>query len=147
VIDTKGRRIPAGLSADVDIETNVHTHVIKVPTQAVMGRPLEELPAGVKDRPEVDKDKTLVTVVFRYENGKAMMTPVVISAGDMTHTVITSGLTDADRIITGPYKVLPGLKDAQEVKEQAATTQPMKGAAKSATTKSVTTQPAATSDS
>ena len=141
VLDTKGRRIPAGLSADVDIETQVHHNVIKVPTQAVMGRPIDELPAGVKDKPEVDKDKTLVTVVFKYDNGKASMTPVAISAGDMTHTVIEKGLKDGDRIITGPYKVLPGLKDGQEVKEQAATTQP--------TTKATTpaTQPTAKEDS
>ena len=145
VIDTKGRRIPAGLSADVDIETHVHKNVIKVPTQAVMGRPLDDLPAALKTRPEVDANKTLITVVFKYDNGKAAMTPVVISAGDMTHTVITSGLNDGDRIITGPYKVLPGLTDAQEVKEQEATTQP----AKAATTKPAT-QPAngaATGDS
>jgi HlyD family secretion protein len=138
VLDTKGRRIPAGLSADVDIATHTHTNVIKAPTQAVMGRPIDDLPAAVKDRPEVDKDKTLVTVVFKYADGKAHMTPVAISAGDMTHTVITSGLTDGDRIITGPYKVLPGLKDGQEVKEMEATTQPTKGAA----TKSSTTKPA-----
>ena len=129
VIDTKGRRIPAGLSADVDIETHVHKDVIKVPTQAVMGRPLDDLPAALKTRPEVDANKTLITVVFKYDNGKAAMTPVVISAGDMTHTVITSGLNDGDRIITGPYKVLPGLKDGQEVKEQEAATQPTKTAA------------------
>ena len=133
VIDTKGRRIPAGLSADVDIETHVHKNVIKVPTQAVMGRPLDDLPAALKTRPEVDANKTLITVVFKYDNGKAAMTPVAISAGDMTHTVITSGLNDGDRIITGPYKVLPGLKDGQEVKEQEATTQ---------TTKAATTKPA-----
>ncbi len=130
VLDTKGRRIPAGLSADVDIETHVHQGVIKVPTQAVMGRPLEDLPASVKDRPEVDENKTLITVVFRYDNGKAVMTPVAIAAGDMTHTVITSGLRDGDRIITGPYKILPELTDGQAVTEQAAaaTTQPANGA-------------------
>jgi HlyD family secretion protein len=139
VLDTKGRRIPAGLSADVDIETHVHRNVIKVPTQAVMGRPFDELPAAVKNKPEVDANKTLVTVVFKYDNGKAVMTPVAIAAGDMTHTVITSGLSDGDRIITGPYKALPGLKDGQEVKEQEATTQPAK-AAKPTTTNS-TTQP------
>jgi HlyD family secretion protein len=137
VLDTKGRRIPAGLSADVDIETHVHRNVVKVPTQAVMGRPFDELPAAVKNKPEVDANKTLVTVVFKYDNGKAVMTPVAIAAGDMTHTVITSGLSDGDRIITGPYKALPGLKDGQEVKEQEATTQP----AKAATTKPAT-QPA-----
>jgi hypothetical protein len=61
---------------------------------------------------------------------------VRISAGDMTHTVIEQGLKDGELIITGPYKVLPGLKDGQEVKEQAATTQP------TAATKSSGTKPA-----
>jgi HlyD family secretion protein len=125
VLDTKGRRIAAGLSADVDIETSAHHGVIKVPTQAVMGRPIDELPPAMKSRPEVDKNKTLVTVVFRYDNGKAVMTPVTIAAGDMTHMVISSGLTEGDKIITGPYKELPGLKDGQQVKEEAkSSTQP-----------------------
>src|SRR5436190_16740522 len=75
VVDTKGRRIPAGLSADVDIETNGHKNVIKVPTQAVMGRPSDELPASVKNNPEVDKNKTLATVVFRFDGAKASITP------------------------------------------------------------------------
>jgi HlyD family secretion protein len=125
VLDTKGRRIPAGLSADVDIETNAHHRVIKVPTQAVMGRPIDELPLALKERPEVDKHKTFVTVVFRCDNGKAVMTPVTIAAGDMTHTIIASGLKEGDKIIAGPYKALPGLKDGQQVKEEAkAATQP-----------------------
>jgi hypothetical protein len=65
------------------------------------------------------------------------MTPVTIAAGDMTHTIIASGLKEGERIITGPYKVLPGLKDGQEVKEQAATTQ-LTAATKSAATKATT---------
>jgi HlyD family secretion protein len=134
VVDTKGRQIPAGLSADVDIETNAHKNVIKVPTQAVMGRPVDELPAGVKDKPEVDKNKTLATVVFRYDDGKAVTTPVTIGASDMTHTEITSGLKDGQRLITGPYKILPTLNDGMKVKEDtsAATTKP---AATTSTTK------------
>ncbi len=138
VLDTKGKRIPAGLSADVDIETEAHINVIKVPTQAVMGRPTDDLPQSAKDKPEVDKNKTLTTVVFRYDNGKAVVTPVTISAGDMTHTVVTSGLKDGDKLIIGPYKVLPGLRDGQKVKEEAASTQAT--TKKSATTKATTTQ-------
>ena len=131
VVDTKGKRIPSGLSSDVDIETEVHKNVIKVPTQAVMGRTVDDLPAAAKEKPEVDKNKTLATVVFRFEDGKAVITPVTIGASDMTHTLISSGLKDGDKIITGPYKALPGLTDGTKVKEQSSP----------ATTKS-TTQPA-----
>lgn len=124
ILDTNGRRIPVGLSADVDIETKVHEDVIKIPTQAVMGRSPEEIPEKSRSRPEVDMNKTLITVVFRYEDGKAVLTPVTIGSGDMTHTVIESGLKLGEQIITGPYKVLPELKDGQAVKAEEATTKP-----------------------
>jgi HlyD family secretion protein len=124
VVDTKGKRIPAGLSADADIETNMHQNVLKVPTQAVMGRAIDELPAAVKSRPEVDKNKTLATVVFKVDGGKAVITPVTIGASDMTHTVIESGLKEGDQIIVGPYKILPTLKDGAVVKAENPTTAP-----------------------
>ena len=114
------------MSSDVDIETEVHRNVIKIPTQAVMGRSVDELPASAKEKPEVDKNKTLATVVFVAvkdgDGDKAIVTPVTIGASDMTHTVITSGLKDGDRIITGPYKVLPTLSDGAKIKESTATT-------------------------
>ena len=91
--------------------------MIKVPTQAVMGRPVDELPASVKDKPEVDKNKTLATVVYRFDDGKAAVTPVTIGASDMTHTEITSGLKDGQQLITGPYKILPTLSDGMKVKK------------------------------
>ncbi len=124
VVDTKGKRIPAGLSADADIETNLHKNVLKVPTQAVMGRPIDELPAGVKSRPEVDRNKTLATVVFKVDGGKAVITPVTIGASDMTHTVIESGLREGDQIVVGPYKILPTLRDGAIVKTDTGTTKP-----------------------
>ncbi|MEA2735210.1 MAG: HlyD family secretion protein [Humisphaera sp.] len=122
VVDTSNKRIPAGLSADVDIETQRHEKVIRIPTQAVMGRPIDELPPGVKERPEVDKNKQLATIVFLFVDGKAKITPVTLGASDMTHTQITSGLSDNDRLIIGPYKILPGLKDGQKVKEDTTAT-------------------------
>lgn len=134
VVDTKGKRIPAGLSSDVDIETEVHKNVIKVPTQAVMGRTVDDLPAAAKEKPEVDKNKTLATVVFRIVDGKTVITPVTIGASDMTHTLITSGLKDGDKVVVGPYKVLPSMSDGTKVKEEAATkpsTQPTTTTAKS----------------
>jgi HlyD family secretion protein len=135
VVDTKGKRIPAGLSADADIETNAHKNVLKVPTQAVMGRPVDELPAAAKSKPEVDKNKTLATVVFKVDGGKTVITPVTIGASDMTHTVIESGLKEGDQIVVGPYKILPGLKDGTAVKaEGESTTKPTTAATTSTTT-------------
>jgi hypothetical protein len=140
VLETKGKRIPAGLSADVDIETKIHKGVIKVPTQAVMGRPVDELPESAKSKPEVDKNKTLATVVFKVVDGKAVITPVTIDASDMTHTVITSGLKVGDKIIIGPYKALPTMSDGMKVKDEKAATKP--STTQSSTTQASTTQSA-----
>ena len=138
VVNTNSKRVPAGLSADVDIETQRHHDIIKVPTQAVMGRPVEELPGDVKNRPEVDKNKQLATVCFVLVDGKAKITPVTIGASDMTHTQITAGIKDGDQLIIGPYKVLPGLKNDAKVKEDTS------GATTKSTTQSTTAGAATT---
>ena len=128
LLDTKGRRIYSGLTGDVDVETRHHSAVIKVPSQAVLGRPLDDLPIGLRDRPEVDKTKTVATVVYRMVDGKAAITPVSIGPSDLTHTVIRSGLSEGDALIVGPYKVLESIKQDQKLKdERQATTKPAAG--------------------
>jgi HlyD family secretion protein len=129
VLETKGKRIPAGLSADVDIETEVHKNVIKVPTQAVLGRNVDDLPAEAREKPEVDKTKTLATVVYLVKDGKTAVTPVTIGASDMTHTMIIAGLKEGDQVIVGPYKALPGMGDGQKVKMMEPTTKATTGPA------------------
>ncbi len=124
-LNTNGRRILSGLTADVDIETARHEKVITVPSQAVLGRPVDELPVDMRNKPEVDKNKTLATVVYRMVDGKAMITPVRVGASDVAHTIIESGLTEGDQIIVGPYKVLEKLAHDQKVKdEKTASTEP-----------------------
>jgi HlyD family secretion protein len=139
LIDTQGLRIFSGLSADVDIETKRYDDVIKVPSQAVLGRAPESLPPDMRSRSEVDATKATVPVVYRYVNGKAVVTPVSIGASDLTHTLIKSGLNEGDVIVVGPFKALEALAHDQKLKgEQDATTKPT---TKPATTTS-STQPA-----
>lgn len=139
LIKTDGQRIFSGLTADVDIETKRWDNVLKIPSQAVLGRAVDELPEGIRDRPEVDKTKTMVPVVYRSINGKAVVTPVTIGGSDLTHTVIKSGLSEDDAIITGPFKVLESVKHDQQIKEERPATRP---ATKPSTTQPSTTQPA-----
>jgi HlyD family secretion protein len=135
-LDLKGRRIYSGLSADADIETNRHEGV-KVPTQSVLGRPLDALPDEIRKSPAVQRDKSVASVVFRYVDGKAIATPVVVGATDETHTLIKQGLEDGAEVIAGPFKVLDQLQHDQKVTKQnsPATTQ-------STTTTLPTTAPA-----
>jgi len=119
LLDTKGRRIFSGLTADVEIETNRHVNVLKIPSQAVLARPVDDLPFAIReDNPDVDMTKTYATVVYRYIDGKAVVTPVTIGAIDLTHTVILSGIDESDQVVIGPYKVLETIKNDQVVKDE-----------------------------
>ncbi len=119
LIDTEGTRIYSGLTADVEIHTFVHKDVLQVPSQAVLARRVDDLPYEIRNNnPDVDMTKTLATVVYVYENEKAIVRPVTIGASNVTHTVILSGLDEGERIIVGPYKELEGLTHEKAVKDE-----------------------------
>jgi HlyD family secretion protein len=120
LLDDVNDQILSGLTGDTDIETDTHKNVIKVASQAVVGCAVDDLPASVRNAPEVDKNKTITTVVYKFVDGKAAVTPVKIGASDLTHTIITSGLAGGERIVSGPYKVLSSLKHDQKLTEEKA---------------------------
>jgi HlyD family secretion protein len=121
LVSTDVQRILSGLTADVDIETQCHSGALKVPTQAVLGRRVDDLPATVRDgNPNVLTGKAEIPVVYRFIDGKAVVTPVKIGAADATCTEIVSGLADDARVIVGPYKVLETLRHDQAAKDDRA---------------------------
>jgi HlyD family secretion protein len=121
MLEPSEKQLFSGLTAHVDIETRRHKDAIKVPTQAVLGRPTDDIPPDIRDNnPLVNKDKAFATVVYRFIDGKAVVTPVRIGAMDMTHTIVLEGLSQGEKIITGPYKVLESLKHDQLVKDEGA---------------------------
>lgn len=135
-VDSGGERLFAGLTSDVDIETEHHTGVLKVPSQAILGRTTDELPAQIRDNnPNVNKTTTQTTVVYRMVDGKAVVTPVVVGSSDLTYTIIKSGLSEGEMLITGPYKALEKLAHDQKVKDEKAATQPSTQPATQATKK------------
>jgi HlyD family secretion protein len=119
------KRILSGLTGEVDIETNRNHDVLTVPSQAVLGRPVDDLPPGIRDKPEVDHSRTQTPVVYRFVDGKAIVTPVRVGPSDIQRTTIESGLSEGDIVIVGPYKALEPIKHDDKVKdEKTATTQP-----------------------
>ncbi|MFZ2149051.1 MAG: efflux RND transporter periplasmic adaptor subunit [Sedimentisphaerales bacterium] len=113
------KKLFSGLTAHVDIETIKHEDVLNVPSQAVLGRAVDDLPLEIRENnPEVDKDKTFTPVVYRYIDGKAVVTPVKIGPSNLTHTIIKSGITEEDQIVVGPYKVLESIKHDQKIKDE-----------------------------
>jgi len=113
------RTLPEGLTAHVEIETQRHEDIIRVPTQSVLGREIENLPMEIRENsPLVDKTKTYATIVYCYKDKKAVATPVKIGASDLTHTIVKEGLKEGDKIVIGPYKVLEGLKHEQAIQDE-----------------------------
>lgn len=117
--DPNVSKLYTGLTGHVDIKTHRHADILKVPSQAVLAREVDEMPVAIRDSSkEIDKNKTFATVVYRYKDGKAIATPVRMGKSDLTHTVILSGLSEGDKVIVGPFKVLEKLKHDQKVKDE-----------------------------
>jgi len=113
------KKLFSGLTAHVDIETIKHENVLNVPSQAVLGRAVDDLPLDIRENcPEVDKEKTFTPVVYRYIDGKTVVTPVKIGPSNLTHTVILSGINEDDKIIVGPYKELESLSHDKKVRDE-----------------------------
>lgn len=109
----------SGLTASAEIEVQTFTSVVKVPSQAVLDRRLDDLPKAVTDSPLVDKAKTVTRVVCVVEaDGKIAMRPVKIGASDITSTVIVDGVKVGERVVTGPFRALAELKHELAVVEE-----------------------------
>lgn len=119
LLETTSQRLHSGLTANVDIETHTHRNILAVPSQAVMSREIESLPLDIRDTsPYVDKSKTFATIVFRYIDGKAVITPVRIGPSNLTQTIIEAGVEKGEKVVVGPYKELEKLKHDQILKDE-----------------------------
>jgi HlyD family secretion protein len=108
----------SGLAANVDVQVETLENVLKVPSQAVVERPWDELPADAQKSPLIDKTKKYARVVFVVREGKAYAVPVRAGKSDLTQTVIVEGLDGSEKLVVGPLRVLTTLKDEALVKRQ-----------------------------
>lgn len=118
---TNGQQLRTGLTANVDIEVQTLADVLKIPSQAVVDRRVDDLPKSVLEgsgRDLIDKTRPFTRVVYIIEDGKAIAVPVSVGPSDLTHTIINAGLKENDRVVAGPFKVLVDLKDNKEITEQ-----------------------------
>ena len=113
-MELQGRRLRSGLLSNTEIEIAAHRGV-KVPYQAVLTKPLDELPEALHDAAEVDDKKKRCPVVFVEQDGVAKAVAVRPGPSDLTHRIVESGIAPGDRVITGPYKLLETLKDGDAV--------------------------------
>ncbi len=118
----KGDRLRSGYTANADIQVETFADVLRVPSQAVVDRRVDELPKSATDgNANVDTNKVFARVVYAVgDDGKTRAVPVSIGNSDVTHTIITAGLKEGERIVTGPFKVLTTLRQDQLVSEEKA---------------------------
>lgn len=114
-----GLVLRSGLTANADVEVETFREVVKVPSQAVLDRAIDDLPVAVTDSPHLDRTKKFAQVVFTFEDGKAKAHVVRTGASDLTDTILTAGLDADAMVIAGPFKALQGLRQDQLVVEQA----------------------------
>jgi HlyD family secretion protein len=120
----EGETLLSGLSASTDIEVETIFDVVKVPSQAVLDKRVDELPDEIREHELIDTNKTYAAVVFVVEDGKAMMRPVRVGPSDLTHTVIEAGLEPGEPVVVGPYRELPNLSHEQAISDMDAPDEP-----------------------
>ena len=113
-MELQGRRLRSGLLSNTEIEIAAHRGV-KVPYQAVLTKPLDELPEALHDAPEVDEKKN--GVPWFLWSKMVLQKPLLY--GLVPRISPTASWSPASipgaRVITGPYKLLETLKDGDEV--------------------------------
>ena len=120
-VPTDPERAPVlrpGMSGSVDIYTETVENTIAVPIQAVTVRDFNEVgpnaaPDSVQEAEPTEED--LRKVVFVASADTARMVEVSTGIAGETHMEIQAGLSEGERIITGPYSAVsrelePGTK-------------------------------------
>ncbi|MCA0130954.1 efflux RND transporter periplasmic adaptor subunit [Winogradskyella alexanderae] len=100
-----------GMTATVDIITNVRKNAIAVPISAIViktdtsstKRPYEKMNAAGDDEPQEEQK---FECVFVNDNGKAKLQVVETGIQDDSSIEIVAGLKENDKIITGPYNMV-----------------------------------------
>ncbi|MBK8478500.1 MAG: efflux RND transporter periplasmic adaptor subunit [Opitutaceae bacterium] len=146
-VNEPGVRLRPGMSATADIETQVVTDVVAVPSQCVAVRTKDDnktteevrtqrtaeaaqkqsggAATAVNDAQRREQERldreNLQRIVFVRVAGKAEMRKVTTGLMDNTHTEIVSGLKEGEEVVTGPYRaVTQELKDATKITIQPA---------------------------
>ena len=110
-----GKQYPfrPGMSASVEINTEVIEGALSIPIQAVAAREWEALNEG-EDRP-ADQDE-LVEIVYVVDADTVRPQEVTTGIQDDTYIQVVSGLTAGQTVVTGPYtEVSKELESGQEV--------------------------------
>ncbi|MGZ4810520.1 MAG: efflux RND transporter periplasmic adaptor subunit [Thermoanaerobaculia bacterium] len=109
-IDDPDERLRPGMSSQVSIVTSTIGDAVAVPIQSVV----ERVPGAKRDEDE-DENVPKRKYVFLAIGDKAKQTEVKTGISDATRVAIVSGVKAGDPVITGPFRTLKKLHDADSV--------------------------------
>jgi HlyD family secretion protein len=124
-IDEPTDDVRLGMTANVEIEVEQKSDVLKIPAQAVAQRRSKDLPkdiaATLAKSVAAGKDpaKQYFRVVFVDVEGEARIRPVVTGISDSLDVEILDGLKEGEKIIIGPYHVFDQIKDGRKIEDLA----------------------------
>lgn len=123
-------KLRPGMSATATITTDTRSNVVAIPLQSLVIKDLSEdkkqgqpTPAGSKEAEKVGKDQSKpkreeVQGVFVVKDGKAEFVAVKTGITGDTDIEVLEGLSEKDKIITGPFRQLRNLKSGTPVKAE-----------------------------
>jgi HlyD family secretion protein len=102
--------IRPGFSVTADVITGSKPKVLAVPLASIIVRDSLKGEKTAAGRIKTESG------VYTLEGGKARFVPVKLGLAGELNVEVTSGLKTGQEILTGPFKVLRGLKDGERVK-------------------------------
>jgi len=127
-----------GMTATVEIETAVRDSVVRVPIQAIVARdPDREKRAhertgeadskksetdssGTREDEDEDAPERRTEGVYLFQDGRAVFASVRTGISDDRYIEVQTGLSEGDRVITGPYQTLRTLTSGKLLREKEA---------------------------
>ncbi|MBV6656124.1 MAG: efflux RND transporter periplasmic adaptor subunit, partial [Mameliella sp.] len=108
-----------GMSASVDIKTEVASGVLSIPIQAVTTREKEENKKSLAKEAVYDEeaeDQDLIEVVFLVSGDTVRMQEVKTGIQDDSYIAVVKGINVGEEVVTGPYAaVARKLESGEEV--------------------------------
>lgn len=109
-----------GMSASADIQTQTAVDVLSVPIQAVTTRadaqPTDTLSNNDNESPFVMSRRIQEFVFVLQEDNTVKLSPVESGVQDSNHIEILSGLSEGDKVVTGPFRAVSrSLNDGDHV--------------------------------
>lgn len=121
--------IRPGFSVTADILTGSRPGVLAVPLAAVVTRDSSSGERTISGRLKTESG------VYAVRSGQAVFVPITPGIADELSTEVVSGLSGGEEIVTGPFKTLRTLKDAERVRVEAGRKEGEKPAPGSAATR------------